>query len=252
MKSVVRGVATSVAAACAATLLFHVVHAEQAASVPFVGCKSAGQTDVVFNAPARATKTIQISQALANRLAYYQAETGPGVLGPRGWRCFGVYGSNGATLYVTTDLLDSVLALSSTWKGFSGAAIQISKDSADTSGRFRAARFAARVFPVERRFVQSVIDEKIESAANFPIGPYPTDRLRYQSNHVVEYQTPPRTKGLGTDSRLQVGRDPIYGAAIFEDSDPALITLAVRLPRPLKPLVAPIVQQMIRENSQTK
>src|SRR6266571_1097020 len=108
-------------AACATASSLPRAHAQTTASVPFVGCKSDGQTDLL-EAPTGAAKEIQAPAAFANRLAYYQAENGPGVLGPRGWTCFGVYGSNGETLYVTPDQLDSTTTLSSTWSGFAGPA----------------------------------------------------------------------------------------------------------------------------------
>ncbi len=74
----------------------------QAVSIPFVGCGSDGQLGPV-KAPQGQRKLVAISADLAQQLAYYKSEYGIGVVAPRGWHCFGTYGSNGSTLYVTPD-----------------------------------------------------------------------------------------------------------------------------------------------------
>ncbi|HVN17333.1 MAG TPA: hypothetical protein VMU05_01125 [Dongiaceae bacterium] len=94
-----------------------------------------------------------ISAGAAERLAYYKAEYGVGVLAPRGWHCFGTYGSNGATLYVSPDPINAADLLSTSWKGFAGPAIQISVAEGGTSGRFEVAKTIARVFPKHKAFV---------------------------------------------------------------------------------------------------
>src|ERR1700761_8891964 len=168
-----------------------------AVRVPFVGCKSDGQTGPV-RAPSGESKVVPITAEMAGRLAYYKAEEGSGVLAPRGWYCFGTYGSNGEVLYVSPNPIGAADVLSTTkWKGFTGPAIEASFRYGDTSGRFDVARMIARVFPDYRKFLQKVIDEGIEPASSFPSGPYPKDKLTYRSRELVEDQTPPEAEGLG-------------------------------------------------------
>jgi hypothetical protein len=97
------------------------------------------------------------------------------------------------------------------WKGFTGPVVQLSMSGGDTSGRFSVARMIARVFPAHRTFMRNVIDEGIEPATSFPSGPYPKDKLTYRSKELVEYETPPDTDGLVTQSRLLKNGDPIRG-----------------------------------------
>jgi hypothetical protein len=60
--------------------------------VPFVGCISGGQADLLA-APTGTTKALLISPDAAQALAYYQCALDIGVLAPRGWHCLGIYGS---------------------------------------------------------------------------------------------------------------------------------------------------------------
>lgn len=120
--------------------------------VLFVGCASDGQVGPL-EAPSAKSKVMAISAGAAERLAYYKAEYGVGVLAPRGWHCFGTYGSNGATLYVSPDPINAADLLSTSWKGFAGPAIQISVAEGGTSGRFEVAKTIARVFPKHKAFV---------------------------------------------------------------------------------------------------
>src|ERR1039458_1109977 len=96
-----------------------------AVTVPFVGCASDGQGGPL-KAPIGKSKVVAIPAAAALRLAYYKAEYSSGVLAPRGWNCFSTYGSNGASLFVSPDPMDSKTLLSLDWKGFTGPAVQIS------------------------------------------------------------------------------------------------------------------------------
>jgi hypothetical protein len=218
-----------------------------AVRVPFVGCKSDGQMGPV-QAPAIENKVVLITAEMAGRLAYYKAEEGSGVLAPRGWYCFGTYGSNGEVLYVSPNPIGAADVLSTTkWKGFTGPAIEASFRYGDTSGRFDVARMIARVFPDYRKFLQKVIDEGIEPASSFPSGPYPKDKLTYRSRELVEYQTPPEAEGLGTRSWLLKNGDPIHGLATLVGETPDLMYLAVRVPPEMGELVPVIVQQAERD-----
>ncbi|MDB5716509.1 MAG: hypothetical protein JWO15_3906, partial [Sphingomonadales bacterium] len=139
----------------------------------FVGCKSDGQVGAL-DAPEDNGAAPKVRAAVASRLAWYASNNTGGVLGPRGWHCFELYGSNGSVLMVTPngfghDPFAAKLA---------GPAIQLSISLGDTSGRFEAAQIAARLFPNRRAFVESVIGEGIEPKGDFVFGPFPQDRIR--------------------------------------------------------------------------
>ncbi len=214
--------------------------------VPFVGCRADGQLGPV-KAPNGKSVRLPIAPEAARRLAYYKSEQGFGVLAPRGWHCFGVYGSNGYALYVSPQQIAPANLFSSTWSGFTGPIIELRWESGDTSGRFGVARIIARVFPAHRAFVESVVQEGIEPASPFPSGPYPNDTLIYRSQEMVEYQTPANTDGLGTNSRLKKNANPISGVATLMGQTPDLLLLSVRLPPNLPDLTSVIVQQVERD-----
>jgi hypothetical protein len=209
-------------------------------AVPFQGCKSDGQVGPLPE-PRVPDKTIQLDPA-ETLLTYYKAENGPGVLGPRGWNCFGTYGSAGSALFVTPGSLDFAF-LSSPGPGIAGPAIQFTVISGGTSGRFSVAQVAARVFPALNDFVQSVVNEGIVPASDFPLGPYPADRLIYRSDRIVEYETAPNSRGLGTVSRLEQNSDPISGVAIIRGPETYLIHLTMRLPAGMRDLETSIIRQ---------
>ena len=214
--------------------------------VPFVGCASDGQMGPL-KAPKVKNRAFPIPPADAQRLAYYEAENGPGVLAPRGWHCFSTYGSNGSSLFVSSDPIDSEMLFSGKWKGFSGQAIQISFSFGDTSGRFEVAGVIARVFPAYKQFVGDVIAGGIRPASDFPFGPYPHDKLHYCAKNVVEFETPANTEGLGTNSLLQANASAILGVAIIAGGDKDLTQLSVRIPETDRNLLPYIIQQVERE-----
>ncbi|MGO9438183.1 MAG: hypothetical protein ACLP00_28260 [Terracidiphilus sp.] len=220
------------------------------AEVPFVGCKSDGQVGPQ-DAPIGKPKTIAISPQLAQRVAYYKASDGEGVLGPRGWYCFGTYGSSGSNLYVTPMPLKSADLFSNSWKGISSFGIQISVSNGDTSGRFEVAQIIARVFPAHSAFVRRVIAEGVEPSTSFPYGPYPADKLTYKSKETVEYITPPNTEGLGTKSFLIKDADPIDGVAILTGEELSLTHLSVRLSPEMSDLLPVIIRQVEQDISQS-
>jgi hypothetical protein len=198
-----------------------------AASVPVVGCPTDGQLGPQA-APKNGTRHLTLDARAASALAFYRnAETG--VLGPRGWHCLVLAGSNGTTIYVTPEPLDAKTIFGGKFPGIAGDGIQLSVNLGETSGRFEAAKFVARLFPQDRVFVDKVIAEKIEPASNFVFGPYPGDHLTRRSEAMVEYQTPAGMKGLGTDSRLIPNRSPISGL-VFLGEDDSVLSLSVRLP----------------------
>jgi uncharacterized RDD family membrane protein YckC len=221
-----------------------------AVRVPFIGCSSDGQSGPV-PAPKGDVKVVQVDASAAQRLAYYESAqyTGSGVLAPRGWYCFGTYGSDGSHLFVTPQPINSDDLFSTAGGGFIGPAIQASTISGETSGRLEVARVIARVFPAQQAFVQSQIEEGIPSS-DFPLGPYPKDKLIFQSDRIVEYQTPPHSEGLGTTvGSLQANDYPVNAVAILKGQAPDLLILMVRLPPGLNDLTSHIIQQMERDNA---
>jgi hypothetical protein len=190
-------------------------------SVPFIGCEFVGPSGPREKSHTTSA-SVPIDPKAARGLAYYSAEEGlgSGVLGPRGWYCYGVYGSGGTALLVSPGPINPAAAFAR-GGGFSGPAIEINHRSGDTSGRFEVAEIIARVFPAYKAFVTRVT-EMFESE-RYTFGPYPGDTLTYKSQTVLEYKTPAETDGLGTHSTLQKNRSPIYGAAILAGPTPDLV-----------------------------
>ncbi len=225
----------------------HAQPATARVTIPLVGCAADGQLGPM-KPPHDGSKLIAIPASPAQRLAWYQAPDDIGVLAPRGWHCFETYGSNGANLYVSPQRVKGSDLFSSKWKGFAGPAIQFSVSYGDTSGRFEVAKVIARVFPAHMNFVRDVITEKIEPASSFPRGPYPTDKLTYRNNEMVEFETPAKSEGLGTDSRLRKNKSPIRGVAILFRKNTSLLQLSIRLPENERDLNLPIVSQTEHES----
>jgi hypothetical protein len=213
---------------------------QAAVSVPFVGCPSDGQMGPV-EAPSGKGPLLTISGELAQSLAYYRSE-GFGVLGPRGWHCFGRYGSGGATLYVSPQPIDFNDTLAETATVFKGPIIVFAESDGGTSGRFHVAGVIARVFPAHRAFVNGLI--KNDPGQGYPSGPFPKDRLTYKSKERVEFFTPAQTDGLGTDLGLQKNADPIKGVAILSGPTPNLLMLFVRLPPGQDMVTSAIIRQV--------
>jgi hypothetical protein len=226
-------------------------------TVPFVGCPADGQAGPL-DPPKGIAQVVHIPREAAQQLAFYMGEQGFSVLAPRGWHCFEIDGARGSSLFVSPQPIDGNRLLSDAWKGFTGPVIQLSFEAGGTSGRFEVARMIARVFPAHRSFVGKVIAENIEPASNFPSGPYPNDKLTYKSKDLVEYQTPPQTEGLGTQSRLLKNADPIGGVAMLVGEDPktgeppSVLLLAVRLSSEMTGLSSAIIQQTEYEGTHLK
>jgi hypothetical protein len=214
-------------------------------SVPFVGCRSDGQTGPVKASNGK-SPVVPIEGELAHRLAYYSSEEGFGVLAPRGWYCFGTYGSGGNWLYVSPEPVDTRNLFSDNWQGLTGPAIQLSYSYGGTSGRFTVADIIARVFPAYKAFVTDV-SKDVVPPDSFSFGPYPKDTLTYKSKSVVEYITPAETDGLGTRTELKKNDHPIEGVAILVERTPDLLLLAVRLPPELAGLSPTIIHEIERD-----
>ena len=219
-----------------------------AVSVPFIGCNSDGQVGPM-EAPKGTRRSVVIGREAAQKLAYYKAEQGVGVLAPRGWYCFGTYGSGGDTLFVSPQPIDTTNIFSTGPSGSAGPAIRVSYRFGGTSGRFSVAEIIARVFPAYKAFATAAMKELDQPDGSFTFGPYPTDTLTYKSKKLVEYRTPAQTEGLGTYSELSKNGMPIAGAAMLvgQPAELDLVLLSVRLAPDLDGLTTAIVIEFERD-----
>jgi hypothetical protein len=216
-------------------------------TVPFVGCAEKGQLDD-FKAPTGTPHAAAISRQNAQKLAYYKAAIGPGVLAPRGWYCLASYGSAGDALRLSPDPIKSHLPGSSR---VAGPAIEIYHDSSAAYGMYSVAEILARVFPEykdQAATVLALIKEPV------PSGPYPEDALTYRSKSVVEFIAPPQSEGLGTYlTRLRKSSLPVSGAVIMLNKSvgseelPDILFLAIRLPPALQHLPPWIIRDAERD-----
>jgi hypothetical protein len=224
-------------------------------SVPYVGCPGDGQTGP-YSAAKGSPKPVNLTPEIANELAWYEYKDDIGhigTLGPRGWNCFVTIGSNGETLYVAPEALDSAKILEhKDWKGFTGPVIQLSGSDGGTSGRFEVAQMVARVFPAYRDYARNIIAEGFGPASDYPFGPFPSDHLTYKGKKLVEFTTPSHHKGLGTMSRILPSDQPITGFALLTigpNVDTGLLQLSLRLPHSLSYLSATLIQQAEADGS---
>lgn len=210
-----------------------------AAVTPFVGCPSGGQLGP--QAPPKAESTPRLPASAAAKLAYYKAYDGPGVLAPRGWHCFGTYGSNGSVLVVAPRRLNWQVVTDK--RGLDGPAIQLDDMAGDTSGRFEVAAVVGQLFPTADGYVTAIEKEGI--AGPFPRHPVATDRIKRRGPTEALYTTPIGKTGLGTQSHLRPGPLPIDGIVRWRrQDDDSLTMLHARLPAPLRPLVAYIIRDI--------
>lgn len=240
----------------AATFFSMPLKAQMTSVVPFVGCKSDGQAGPL-PAPHGQPRTFPIGPDVATRLAFYRSEYDGGVLAPRDWYCFGTYGSNGSVLYVSPKPIDSKHIFSDNWNGFPDFAIQLTFRVGDTSGRFEVAQLIARLFPAYIARTREVIAEGIEPASDFPRGPYSADKLTYKSKSMVEFETPPNSNGIGTQSYLRKNSEPIIGIAalVFDYANhewPSSLQLSMRLPPEMHDLAPIIIKQAERDVTEVK
>jgi hypothetical protein len=211
--------------------------------VPFVGCPSDGQAGPV-EAPKGAEQTVRIEAGAAQKLAYY-TDNGPPVLAPRGWYCFGTYGSSGGTLYVSPNPIQRDDIFSPRSDGFKGPVVEIDATSGNGSGTALVAEVWARIFPAYWPIVKGLIKNGDLQAADYTFGPYPDDKLIAKTARFVQFQTRPRSEGLGTMSRLKANDDPIDGVAMLQGKNPDLLMLRVRLPDELRDLSPAIIQDLL-------
>jgi uncharacterized protein YecT (DUF1311 family) len=200
------------------------------ADVPAIGCPQDGQVGPQDAPMLPNSVRLAVPDGSASSLVYYSAYegVGSGVLAPKGWNCFGTYGSAGATLYVIPHKLsDPILDRA---RNMTGPVVLKSAFTAETSGRFPVATISARIFPLARAFVDSVRSEENADPKDFVFTPWPSDRLNYLSGLAVSYVTPPGVDGLGTAFGPAPGKEPISGLVFLNITNgPSLERLAVRL-----------------------
>ena len=195
-----------------------------------------------LTAPEARAPDLPIAAGTTARLAWYAASAGEAVLGPAGWHCYGLGGSNGWILFVTPEAND----FASLARGLAGPAIQLSRSEGGTSGRFEAAALAAGLFPDAADFVRRVEAEKLVPPAFFTNRLAATDRIARRGADVVFYETPAATAGLGTESRLIASPLPIEGAVILLPRDEmSVLHLAIRLPPALADLAPAIAADAV-------
>ena len=212
-------------------------------SVPFVGCISDGPSDP-REAPKGTNASVPITTRAAQILAYYRSPDGLGVLAPRGWHCYGIYGSGGDSLYVGPQPIDGSM-FSIGRSGFAGPMIEISHIFSNNGERSHVAEIISRAFPAYMAFATKLEDAGLGRPLKFD--PYPKDALTYRSNRVVEYKTPAQADGLGTYSWLKKVGSPIEGVAMLVGPTPDLQLLSVRLPPELNGLTPIIIRQFERD-----
>jgi hypothetical protein len=212
-------------------------------SIPFVGCKSDGPSDL-RESPKGTNTSVPITANEAQMLASYKSPEGLIVLAPRGWYCLGLYSSGGDSLYVGPQPIDEGRIGRS---GFAGPIIEFSHTFGTNSRRFDVARIIARVFPAYKSSAYKLLEGFDSETSSLTFGPYPQDALTYKGNRVVEYKTPAQTDGLGTQSWLKKNGSPLEGVAILVGPTPDLSLLSVRLPPELVGLASAIVHQFERD-----
>jgi len=202
------------------------------AALPAVGCPQDGQMGPIPAPALPGSVRVIIPEGLASRLAYYSASdtVGTGVVAPRGWSCFGVYGPSGESLTVMPQSSDvPILDRGSP----SGAGRVVIRDLlvGGTSGRFLIAKVSAGIFPKARKAVETLRDAGPADPDDHASEAWPADRIFRLSDFVVGYMTPPETDGLGTIFGPAPGRGSVRGLAFLTGGvdDPSLVRLAVRL-----------------------
>jgi hypothetical protein len=169
-------------------------------------------------------------QALAEQLAFYEAEHSLGAYAPRHWFCRSWYGSNGSILLVGPKRLDPPYFPLPT---VTGPAVLVESFDSESSGRVHIALVAARLFPVVgHEFISRIRQEHLIADSAFETHAFPEDQLQYLSDRLVQFTTPGNHEGLGTQSMLESSSLPIRGLAILslEDETKALTEVRVRMP----------------------
>lgn len=218
-------------------------HAAAAASsvrVPFVGCLGSGQLGPAA-APSGKPVSAAVSPNVGAQLAFYKGAHGQGVFAPVGWYCREWYGSNGYIVAVTPAPPPDHIPP----QRVPGPGVELLFRDGETSGRFDVARISARFFPdVMRDFIQEVRDEALEPESSFKPTRYPKDTVKGISKRMLEFSTPGREAGFGTEGLLAQSDEAVRGVVALNapSEDTGVSVLRVRLPAEQKSLSDAIVE----------
>lgn len=195
----------------------------QEVAVPVVTCPVDGQIGAqALKGPRSVRKALP--EGLASRVAYYRGLQGNDsilVLGPRGWKCIGLYGSNGDTMFVVPPQVNPKQD-----GRFQGPVIEVRFRYGGTSGRMSVASTAGPLFKVAAAFIDEV-EASFPNPEKYRRVPWPNEWVSRVNDRLVTYVDPPATVGTGTEGRLVASTLPIYGVVAFtEESD--LVALAMR------------------------
>jgi len=210
--------------------------------VPALGCSISDQTGPIKLPAAESIPIPAELSSIAAQMDYYKAEFSPGVFAPRGWHCHAWSGSNGTFLVITPrPIAPPFYPLPK----ITGPAVTISSWNGGSSGRFHVAIVAAQLFSVVGGdFIARVKQEHLIADSSFDRVPYPDDDLRYLSDRITQFTTPPNRSGLGTDGMLEMSNAPIKGLITLdlESELNAVTELRVRLPPNLNSVTAAIIK----------
>ena len=221
--------------------------------VPFVGCPADGQVGYI-DPPDGTPRSVTLREVPVETIAYYKGAHAPGAFAPRGWHCHVWYGSSGAVLVVTPQLLDS--APGSAWPPKTGGfAVELRFDDGGTSGRFEVAKYALLFFPGSAaQFIQEVnglLDIKISQRS---LQAFAKDSVKAISNSLGEFVTPSNSEGFGTEQFLKASSEPITGVVFLDQSLPEwpnLVALRMRL-SPTEPQLKSALLRLNRECMEDK
>lgn len=220
---------------------------EEQVTIPFVGCPSVGR-EGYLPAPAKADVAVPILAEDAAKLAYYQAERSEGVLAPRGWHCFGRYGSGGSSIWVSPRRVPQERWMEPRDSDLEGPMVSLLA----RVHPLQVAEFMARLFPAFLPTAQAIWKSWPEPKKPLPVGPLGRDTLSYHSERVVDYLTPAGAVGLGTAFGLKPGEEIEGVGVLWGGQGPEkhweYRHLSVRLPgEEYGPLKKWIVQEVVRE-----
>jgi len=206
----------------------HAAGDENVVTVPFVGCPGDGQVGRVA-APSGKPVLVAVAPKVGAQLAFYKGFHGRGVFAPAGWQCREWYGSNGYFMIVTpAPPPDRITA-----QPVAGPGVELLLRDGGTSGRFDVAAVSARFFPdLMRDFIQAVRDEGLEPASNFTPARYPKDTVQRIGERMVEFSTPAREAGFGTEGLLARSDQPVRGIVALHPAseETGMTVLRIRLP----------------------
>jgi hypothetical protein len=212
-----------------------------AQTVPFIGCETLGQGKAE-PAPGGAAFELNTHQELAGQLAYYKAQDGYGVLGPRGWQCVATQTADSTRLLVMPEI-DRAKLSAGTFE-VTGPAILAESDGGLCEICVTVPRMAIRLFPTEREWGTLVLRDK--GVKDIAIGPYPADVIDRQDDKTMRFRTPANKDGFGTE-RFKASADPIDGLAMLLGGQSEGMLLQVRLPDAMRRLTTVILRQMQQE-----